>query len=80
MSDNLPDDRSNNYGEWIAAVDRTMKRDWYVDTAEAGLGEGELRRFWSEGDAPEAFVAWFAEKYDLIRFEPLSHFPDPPSP
>ena len=60
---------SSDYGKWIAAVDRIMKRDWCIDTAEAGLSEGELRRFWSEGDVPEAFVAWYAEKYDLIRFE-----------
>lgn len=55
--------------EWIAAVDRIMKGDWCIDTAEAGLGDEELARYWREGDTPEAFVTWFAEKYDLIRFD-----------
>lgn len=60
---------SSEFGEWIAAVDRIIKRDWCIDTAEAGLSESELWRFWREGETPEAFVAWLAEKYDLIRFE-----------
>lgn len=57
------------WADWIAAVDRIMKRDCCIGTAEAGLNEDELRRFWREGDVPEAFVAWYAEKYDLVRFE-----------
>ena len=54
---------------WIQAVDGLMKRDWCIDTADAGLAEAELARFWREGEEPVAFVAWFAEKYDLTRFE-----------
>ena len=54
---------------WIQTVDRLMKRDWCIDTADAGLDEAALSRFWREGETPEAFVSWFAEKYDLIRFE-----------
>lgn len=46
-----------------------MKRDWRLGTADAGLSEAELSRYWRDGDEPPAFVAWFAEKYDLIRFE-----------
>ncbi|CAN5338797.1 hypothetical protein BH09PSE1_BH09PSE1_24400 [soil metagenome] len=55
---------------WIAAVDRLMKRDWCVDTADAGLSDDDLARYWQNGDEPAEFVAWFAEKYDLIRYEP----------
>ncbi len=55
---------------WLAEVDRVMKRDWCIDTADVGFGEEEIERYWRDGDPPEAFVAWFAEKYDLIRFEP----------
>lgn len=54
---------------WIQTVDRLMKRDWCIDTADAGLDEAELSRYWREGEEPAAFVAWFAEKYDLIRYE-----------
>jgi hypothetical protein len=25
-------------------------------------------RYWSFGETPEAFVDWFADKYDLIDF------------
>lgn len=55
---------------WVRIVDRLMKRNWCIDTADAGLSDDELTRYWREGDEPAAFVAWFAEKYDLIRFEP----------
>ncbi len=55
--------------EWVALVDAAMKRDWCINTADAGLSDGELHRLWSDGEEPEAFVAWFAEKHDLIRFE-----------
>ena len=54
---------------WTAAVDRIMKRDWSINAADAGLGEDDLARHWRDGHTPEAFVAWFAQKYDLIRFD-----------
>lgn len=54
---------------WVNAVDRHMKRDWCINTVDAGLDESDLRRYWLSGDDPATFVAWFAEKYDLIRFE-----------
>lgn len=46
-----------------------MRQDWCIDTADAGLSEEDLARHWRNGDQPAAFVAWFAEKYDLIRYE-----------
>lgn len=55
---------------WIVAVDRLLKRDWCISVNDAGLDDEDLTRHWRDGDAPEAFVAWFAEKYDLVRFEP----------
>ena len=55
--------------EWVRRVDAVMKRDWCIDTADAGLSAEELTKLWREGEGPEAFVAWFAEKYDLIRFK-----------
>ena len=55
--------------EWVGLVDAAMKRDWCISTAEVGLSDEELTRLWRDGEEPEAFAAWFAEKYDLIRFE-----------
>lgn len=55
---------------WLAEVDRLMKRDWCIDTADAGLSREDVQRYWREGDPPEVFVSWFAEKYDLIQFKP----------
>ena len=46
-----------------------MKRDWCIDTADAGLSAEDSERFWRDGETPQQFVARFAEKYDLIRFE-----------
>jgi hypothetical protein len=47
-----------------------MGRDWCISINDAGLDDEDLTRHWRDGGTPEAFVAWFAEKYDLIRFEP----------
>lgn len=55
---------------WVRAVDRLLRQDWYLSVADAGIDEEQLSRAWADGETPEAFVAWFAEKYDLIRFEP----------
>lgn len=55
---------------WLAKVDRLMKRDWCIDSVDAGWSPEDTLRYWRYGESPEAFVAWFAEKYDLIRFEP----------
>lgn len=64
---------------WIQLVDRLMRRDWCIGVADAGLDDADLARYWKNGDTPEAFVAWFAEKQDLIRFEPRPCSPSAPS-
>lgn len=58
-----------NKAQWVRSVDRLMKRGWCIDTTDAGLSDAELSRYWRDGDEPAAFVVWFAEKHDLIRFE-----------
>lgn len=55
---------------WLQTVNRLMKRGWCIDIADAGLSEDDLTRYWQNGDDPAEFVAWFADKYDLIRYEP----------
>jgi hypothetical protein len=54
---------------WLVSVDRLMKRDWCIDTADAGLSQEDVLRYWRDGDTPAGFVSRFAEKHDLIRFE-----------
>ena len=45
-----------------------MKRDWCIDSADAGWSTEDTLRYWRYGESPEAFVGWFAEKYGLLRF------------
>lgn len=54
---------------WAAQVDRVMQQDWCLSIADAGLSNDDLFRYWRCGDEPAQFVAWFGEKYDLIRFD-----------
>lgn len=71
-------DRAN----WVRTVDRLLQRDWCLSVNDAGIDEGQLTRAWREGEDPAAFVAWFAQKYDLIRFElrPIRNAPSKPQP
>jgi hypothetical protein len=55
--------------QWTAAVDQLMRRDWCIGIEDAGIDEQQLADHWRDGETPAAFVEWFAEKYDLIRFE-----------
>lgn len=59
-----------DHSKWVRTVNRLLRRDWCLSVADAGIDEDQLTRAWREGDDPAAFVTWFAEKYDLIRFEP----------
>ena len=54
---------------WLMVVDRIMKRDWCIDSADAGWSSEDTLRYWRYGERPEQFVEWFAEKYGLVRFE-----------
>lgn len=54
---------------WLAKVDCIMKRDWCIDSADAGWSREEILRYRRYGESPETFVGWFAEKYGLMRFQ-----------
>jgi hypothetical protein len=58
-----------NKAQWIADVDQRMRRDWCIGIDDAGIDQQQLADHWRDGQTPAAFVEWFAEKYDLIRFE-----------
>ena len=53
---------------WLADVDRLMKRDWCIDSKDAGWSAEDVVRYWGYGERPADFMEWFAEKYGLIRF------------
>lgn len=42
-----------------------MLKIYGIDTNEADLDDERLRSHWVTGEAPDAFVEWFAQKYDL---------------
>lgn len=54
---------------WIAQVDLELRREWRISATDAGLSKDDLKRHWADGVRATDFVAWFAKKYDLIRFE-----------
>lgn len=56
--------------QWIWTVNRLLLSDWRLSVTDAGIDEDQPTRAWRDEEDPAAFVAWFAEKYDLIRFEP----------
>lgn len=62
---------------WKRRVDALMKRDYAIDTHDAGISDEELARYFADGDTPEEFASWFAEKYDLGHRD--SYFPAPVS-
>jgi hypothetical protein len=60
---------------WLVEVDRVMKRDWCIDTDDAGWSREDQLRYWQYGERADEFVRWFAEKYGLIRYgRPFSLF------
>jgi hypothetical protein len=42
---------------------------WKYDGFVYDEGEGAARRAFNAGETPAQFVAWYAEKYDLIKFD-----------
>lgn len=55
--------------EWLANVDCVMQRDWCIGSRDAGWSREDVLRYWKYGETAECFVAWFAEKYGLIRYD-----------
>jgi hypothetical protein len=55
------------FHEWKHEVDQLLKSDYGINTEEAGVDDDRLKSHWSEPQPPQAFVEWFATKYDLWR-------------
>ena len=47
-------------------ADAVMLAIYGINTDNTGFGDEYLRSHWAYGETPEAFVEWFAQKYDLI--------------
>lgn len=65
-----------NEALWIATASDLLTKHWCITPADAGLTEAELVRAWRDGETPLEFVTWFAENYDLIRYEPNPFRPE----
>lgn len=59
---------------WLQDVDRIMKRDYCIDTSDAGADSEQIIRYWKSGHTAAEFVDWFGEKYDLITREQWDPF------
>lgn len=58
-----------NIEEFKAQVSLHMERDWHVTWEDACGDNHPLATALDAGWTPQQFVEWFAEKYDLIRFD-----------
>jgi hypothetical protein len=59
-------DDGTDFAKWKNGVNSAMLRVYGIDTDDAGIDIERLVDHWSTGEAPEHFVEWFAQKYDLI--------------
>ena len=58
--------RKASFLAWKAITDSVMKKNYGIDTNDAGVEDERLRDHWSTGQTPAEFVEWFALKYDLL--------------
>ena len=54
--------------KWLHEANRLLQQDWSIDLHGAGFSNQDALAHAAEGETPEHFVAWIAEKYDLIKF------------
>ena len=55
--------------KWLGEVNEIMSADYFIDSEDAGWDKEEIEKYYSFGNNPAEFVAWFAEKYDLYDFK-----------
>jgi hypothetical protein len=58
--------KTENFAKWKGAADAVMLKIYGIDLDDAGVDDERLKSHWTSGEAPEKFVEWFGEKYDLI--------------
>ncbi|HCY55310.1 MAG TPA: hypothetical protein DF715_07225 [Oceanicaulis sp.] len=57
------------FRDWLNAANQYLLRDYLIDFEDAGLGLGDLERYFAHFEDALDFVQYFAEKYDLDWFE-----------
>jgi hypothetical protein len=62
---------SKPFCDWRDAVDNRLHQRYCITIADAGLDEGYLIDHWQSNEAPNDFVEWFGNKYDL---DPVATF------
>lgn len=65
------------FERWRRRVDQLMRREYLIDLEDAGASHDDVARYFASDQSPEAFVAWFGEKYDLQR--PSDFWPTTPA-
>jgi hypothetical protein len=55
-----------DFKRWKITVDAAMRKNYGIDSEDAGIDDERLKSHWAAGDAPKRFVQWFGDKYDLL--------------
>jgi hypothetical protein len=63
--------------DWKRRADALLSKQYCITLEDVGADEKELRRFHWNGDAPDEFVAWFANKYELTSAKSVGLTPNP---
>lgn len=61
------DKRRDSFERWSRGANAALLRSYCLTIEDAGLSETDLRRHFAVEPDPEAFVRWFADKYDLFE-------------
>ena len=57
------------YRQWRDEVDKHMRRDYGIDTVDAGLDHDYLVQPYRQGLSPQEFVDWLGDKYALTKMQ-----------
>ena len=57
--------KTASFAKWKSSTNSVMLKIYGIDLVDAGIDDERLKSHWTTGEAPEKFVGWFAEKYDL---------------
>lgn len=54
-------------------MSKMLKKHYGLTINDAGWDEVELKKFHGDGDTPQEFLEWWAEKYDIDRVDTGSY-------
>lgn len=58
----------DSFDAWVRHVNELLVREYFISTADAGLSESQMQKYFGLDMEPPEFVQWFAVKYDLESF------------